>query len=54
MNVSCGCVMQSNARCWAASVHYDTTTWEEFGLAVVSWNREFGVGSLLRYDMPRM
>ena len=46
--------MQPTDRYWAAPVHFDTTPWEQYELAVVSCHRDDGVGSLLKYDLPRV
>ena len=53
-SLSFGCLMPRTARYWVELVNDATTAWSDLEQAVVTWHRDGGVGSLLKYDLPRV
>lgn len=51
---SFGCLMPRTARFWVDLVHDATTPWDDLEQAVVTSHRDGGVGSLIKYDLPRV
>ena len=53
-SVSFGCLRRPTARYWVEPEEFDTTSWSDLEQAVMSWHSDAGIGSLLRYDIPKV
>ena len=52
--IAFGCLMPPADRYYDALVNSDTTPWEPYERSIVSYHSQDGLGSLLRYSMPRI
>ena len=53
-SVSFGCLHRRTPRYWVNAANADATLWSDSEQAGLSWHTDHGIGSLLKYDLPRV